>query len=161
MSILIVTNGPHHGDVGGGIGEPGRTAKGHPSNNTGASSLAAGAFAPEPLDFLVVALPPLLKGGSSCVAPGPRFVLGMMKSSTSGNTLISSSLEKPKGANWRIPREKAAKFEKELPNGTNRFEGPDHERAVGSQQWFCLTRRNFPGACTMHPEPSYKVQEKA
>ena len=28
MPILIVTSGPHHGNVGSGIGEPGRKAKG-------------------------------------------------------------------------------------------------------------------------------------
>ena len=38
---------------------------------------------------------------------------------------------------------------KELPNGTKRFEGTDHEKAVGSQRWFCLARRKVPGGRTM------------
>ena len=33
---------------------------------------------------------------------------------------------------------------KQLPNGTTRFEGTGHERAGGSQRWFCVARRNSP-----------------
>ena len=66
------------------------------SRTTGSSSLAAGTLSPEPLDLLVVALSPLLEGRSSWLAPGARFVLGMMKSSTGGNTLNSPDRGKPK-----------------------------------------------------------------
>ena len=90
---------------------------------------------------MVVALPLLLEGGSSCVAPGPRFVLGMLKSSNGGNTLTSPAQGTPERAKCRIPREKAAKSGKELSNGTNQFEGADHE--------FCLAQRRFLGARTM------------
>ena len=75
-----------------------RSGRPRASRNTGSSSLTAGALSPEPLDLLAVALPLLLEGGSSCFTLGPRFVLGMMKTSTSGNTLSSPDLKKPKEA---------------------------------------------------------------
>ena len=45
--------------------------------------------------------------------------------------------------------EKAANFDKELPKGTNRFEGTYHDWVVGSQRWFCLARSKFPGSRTV------------
>ena len=80
------------------VGLGNRGGRPRASRNTGSFSLAAGAILPESLDRLVVALPPLLYAGSSCVAPGPRFVLGMIKSSTGSNILTSPDLEKLKEA---------------------------------------------------------------
>ena len=72
-----------------------------------------------------------------------------MKSSTGDSTLNAPDLEKPEEAKWQIPGEKAAKSEEELLDGTNRFEGTVHKRAVGSQRRFCLARRRISGARTM------------
>ena len=100
-------------------------------------------------------LSPLLDGGSSCVAPGPRFALGMVKASISCKTPNLTGLEKPKEPQLWISVETAMKSKRKSPNGTNRFEGTDPERAVGSQQRFCLIRGNFspvPVPCNLnHP----------
>ena len=62
----------------------------------------------------MAALPPLSDGGSSCVAPGPCFVLGMVKSSLSDNNPNLTSLENAKrgkmmnlGGNGRESQAKA------------------------------------------------------
>ena len=65
--------------LGMGLGDQGGRPRA--SHDTGSSSLTAGAIPPESLGLLVVALPPLLEGRSSCIASGPRLVLGMLKSS--------------------------------------------------------------------------------
>ena len=136
MPILIVTSGPQHGDIGSGIGAAGRKAKGITQYRVVFVNfwghLAGTAWLPCGSPPSSLGREVLLRRPWPTLGPRHDEALDWRQYSE-----LSGS-GKANGGNMADPEGKATKSGNDQSNGTNRFEGTDHERAEGSQPWFGL-----------------------